>query len=74
MPDYKSKLKTGFLEGIRKGFSSFLWMARIAIPVSLAIALLQWSGWINRLDFLLDPYNTADVGAYGIVLELTSPS
>ncbi len=30
-------------------------MSKIAIPVSFLITLLQWSGWINKLDFLLNP-------------------
>lgn len=55
MPDYKTRLKSGFLDGIKKGWSSFLWMSKIAIPVSFLITLLQWSGWINKLDFLLNP-------------------
>lgn len=28
----------------------------------------------EHVDFELNPYNTADVGAYGLVLELTSPN
>ncbi len=55
MPDYKTRLKSGFLEGIKKGWHSFLWMSRIAVPVSFVITLLQWSGWIEKLDFLLNP-------------------
>ena len=55
MTDYKTSLKTGFKDGIKKGWHSFLWMSRIAVPVSFVITLLQWSGWIEKLDFLLNP-------------------
>jgi spore maturation protein SpmB len=30
-------------------------MLQIVIPVSFLVTLLQWSGWIDRLDFLLNP-------------------
>jgi len=30
-------------------------MCRIIIPVSLAVALLQWSGWLDTADVVLDP-------------------
>jgi hypothetical protein len=49
------RLKNGIISGIRKGLSGFVWMARILIPVSLAVALLKWSGWLYRVDFILSP-------------------
>lgn len=51
----RSQLKRGFLAGIKKGWSSFVWMCKIIVPVSLAVTLLQWTGWLNQLDFLLNP-------------------
>lgn len=30
-------------------------MSRILIPISLVVALLQWSGWLYRADFILQP-------------------
>jgi hypothetical protein len=30
-------------------------MARILIPVSFAVVLLKWSGWLYRVDFILNP-------------------
>jgi spore maturation protein SpmB len=53
--DYKVRLKTGFIEGTKRGWSGFAWMCKIVIPLSFAIALLQWTGWLNNLDFILNP-------------------
>lgn len=55
MSSYRTSLKAGFLEGVKKGWGSFVWMCKIVIPVSLLIAVLQWTGWLSRLDFLLNP-------------------
>ena len=55
MSSLRSQLKTGFLEGIKKGWSSFVWMGKIIIPLSFLVTLLQWTGWLNYLDFLLNP-------------------
>jgi hypothetical protein len=30
-------------------------MLKILVPISLLTSLLAWSGWINRLDFILEP-------------------
>ncbi len=42
-------------EGLRKGVSAYIWLLKIWLPVSLATALLDWSGWLAALDFLLQP-------------------
>lgn len=55
MPDFQTQLKSGFFEGVKKGWSSFVWMCKIVIPVSFLVTLLQWTGWLNHLDFLLNP-------------------
>lgn len=55
MPNIQTRLKSGFLEGVKKGWSSFVWMSKIVIPLSLAVTLLQWTGWLDKLDFLLEP-------------------
>jgi len=49
------RLKNGVFSGLRKGWDAFLWMMKILLPVSLAVALLQWSGWLYKLDFILNP-------------------
>jgi spore maturation protein SpmB len=52
---YKARLKTGFIEGIKRGWSGFAWMCKIVIPLSCVITLFQWTGWLHYLDFLLNP-------------------
>jgi Fe2+ transport system protein B len=41
--------------GVKKGWSGFLWMLKILVPISFFTVLLDYSGWMNRLDFLLEP-------------------
>ena len=41
--------------GLAKGWNGFVWMLKILVPISLLTSLLAWSGWINRLDFILEP-------------------
>jgi hypothetical protein len=51
----RTLLKEGLKAGLRKGLNGFLWIMKILIPVSLFTALLAWTGWLSRLDFLLQP-------------------
>jgi spore maturation protein SpmB len=51
----KNKLKEGLKSGLRKGLDGFVWIMEILIPVSIFTALIAWSGWLNRVDFLLQP-------------------
>jgi Fe2+ transport system protein B len=53
--DYRGLLKEGLANGRKKGWSSFVWMMKIVFPISLFTALLDWSGLLNHLDFLLKP-------------------
>jgi len=55
MSDFRTRLRTGLLTGIKKGWSSFVWICKIIVPVSFVAALIQWSGWLSQLDFLLHP-------------------
>ena len=50
-----AQLRTGLIEGIQRGWSGFVWMCKIVIPLSFLVTLLQWTGWLNYLDFLLNP-------------------
>jgi hypothetical protein len=45
----------GLHNGFWKGLSGFLWMAKILLPISFVTALLQWSGWLAHVDFLMLP-------------------
>ncbi len=55
MSSFQAQAKTGLLLGVNKGWSSFLWIAKIVLPVSFLVALLQWTGWLNQLDIILRP-------------------
>jgi len=55
MSDFRTQLKCGLKAGVKKGWSSFVWICKIIVPVSFFVALLQWSGWLDQLDFLLTP-------------------
>ena len=53
--DCRSKLKEGGIAGLKKGWGGFVWMMKIVIPISLFTSVLDWSGLLGRLDFLLKP-------------------
>ena len=55
MSDYREQLKRGFFAGVRGGWRTFIWMSKIVIPISFLVTLLQWSGWLTYLNFLLVP-------------------
>ncbi len=55
MENRRIQLEESFLAGLGKGWSGFIWIMKILIPISLLTALLAWSGWIERLDFLIQP-------------------
>jgi len=50
-----NRLKKGLTSGITKGWSGFVWMLQIIIPISFLTSLLSYSGWMDRIDFLLQP-------------------
>jgi hypothetical protein len=53
--EYGTLLKQGTIAGLKKGWSGFVWMMKIIIPISLFTAILDWSGVMVHLDFLLKP-------------------
>lgn len=55
MSDFRFRLKSGLLAGVKKGWASSVWVAKILIPIALFITLIQWSGWLSYVDFLLQP-------------------
>ena len=55
MSDLRNQLTTGLRTGARNGGHSFVWICKIVVPVSFLITLLSWSGWLYRIDFLLNP-------------------
>jgi hypothetical protein len=41
--------------GVQRGIKSYFWLLKILIPISFVTALLEYAGWIQRLDFILQP-------------------
>jgi Fe2+ transport system protein B len=50
-----NQVKTAIMSGLNKGWHGYIWMMKIIIPISFLTALLAWSGWIERFDFLIQP-------------------
>ncbi len=48
-------LKEGLLAGFRKGWSGFIWIMKILVPISLLTVVLAWSGWIEKVNFIIQP-------------------
>jgi hypothetical protein len=55
MQNRNHKLRTSLASGLAKGWSGFVWMLKILLPISFFTFLLAWSGLMNRLDFILEP-------------------
>ncbi len=55
MQNTNNKFRHSLTTGLAKGWSGFVWMLKILVPISLLTSLLSWSGWINRLDFIFEP-------------------
>ena len=54
--DYpRPMIRKGLHDGMKKGWRAFLWMMKIIIPISFLTTLLQWSGLLTSLDFILQP-------------------
>lgn len=52
---FRTRLKGGTAAGVKKGWDGFLWLVKIIVPISLFTAVLNWSGALGHLDFLLKP-------------------
>jgi len=50
-----TRLKEGTLAGLKKGWYGFVWMMKIIVPISLCTTILDWSGLLRHIDFLLKP-------------------
>jgi Fe2+ transport system protein B len=55
MTDFRDTVKAGVVAGIEKGWSGYVWLLRILIPISFLTVLLDYSGMIRQMDFLLAP-------------------
>ena len=74
--DYRRLLKEGSVAGLKKGWSGFVWMMKIIVPISLFTAILDWSGLLHYADFLLTPlmgiFNLPSMAALPLVIGMLS--
>ncbi len=52
---FRTRLKEGIVAGLKKGWSGFVWLMKIIVPISFFTAILDWSGLLGHLDFLFKP-------------------
>jgi len=52
---FKNKLYTSLVSGTQKGWSGFLWMLKILVPISFLSVLLEYSGFLYQLNAVLKP-------------------
>ena len=52
---HKTKLFQASKEGFERGWHGYLWLMKIVVPVSAVVALIEYSGWLYRLDPVLSP-------------------
>jgi hypothetical protein len=55
MTNLRDTAKAGIVAGFEKGWSGYVWLLRILIPISFLTVLLDYSGLIQKSDFLLAP-------------------
>lgn len=55
MNQFSQSLRQGAVTGFYKGWSSFLWMMKLMIPISLFTTVIAWTQWLQYLNFLLKP-------------------
>ncbi len=55
MRNFRDTAKSGVVAGIIKGWSGYVWLLKILIPISFLTVLLDYSGLIQQMDFLLAP-------------------
>jgi hypothetical protein len=55
MNTVRQRFHSGLRAGVAKGWSGFVWMIQILLPISFATMLFNYSGWIGKIDFLLAP-------------------
>ena len=55
MNHIQNKLTYGLKTGTQKGLHGFVWMLKIIVPISFLTVLLEYSGWVNKINFILEP-------------------
>lgn len=49
------RLRASVISGFRCGVNSYYWLLKILLPISFITALLDYGGWIQKMDFLMEP-------------------
>jgi len=49
------RIRVSVISGFRRGANSYYWLLKILLPISFITALLDYGGWIQKMDFLLEP-------------------
>jgi hypothetical protein len=49
------KARLTLVAGVKKGWSGFVWILKILVPISFLTELLEYSGWLHALDNVLEP-------------------
>ncbi len=49
------QLRRALTTGMKKGWHGYIWMMKIIIPISLATAILDWSGLIEKAHGIIQP-------------------
>jgi len=49
------RIKTGIYTGLKRGWSGYVWLLKILTPISFGTALLIYSGWLYKVDFIIQP-------------------
>ncbi|MFH1976834.1 MAG: iron transporter [Pseudomonadota bacterium] len=52
---FKYKLKSSLISGVDKGWSGFVWMLKILVPISFLSVILEYSGLLYKLNYFLKP-------------------
>ncbi len=69
-------LKYSVKVGVKSGWDGFAWMVKIIVPVSFFTALLEYSGLLNALNFVLEPamgvLNLPSIAALPLVVGMLS--
>jgi Fe2+ transport system protein B len=50
-----ARIRSAIAAGLIRGWHGYIWLLKILLPISLATALLDYCGWIQELEFVLQP-------------------
>ncbi|MCJ8500188.1 iron transporter [Desulfatitalea alkaliphila] len=53
--EFRNTLRLSLTAGVQKGWTGFVWMLKILVPISFLSMLLEYSGVLYRLNAVLEP-------------------